>query len=43
MKILTLAETAERHKAADEACGRKWRCACGACRQVRAAMVAGKK
>jgi hypothetical protein len=30
--------TAKTHKAADLACGRKWCCACAACRNVRATM-----
>lgn len=31
-----LKATANKHRAADAACGRSWVCACGACRIVRA-------
>lgn len=36
MTIRSAEEIANEHKKADEACGREWECACGACRRVRA-------
>jgi hypothetical protein len=33
--------TALNHMAADETCGRKWQCQCGACRAARESIGAG--
>ena len=34
-------EIAAEHRLADEACGREWSCACGACNTIRAASLLG--